>query len=172
MAALKVEQHRQRPFCSLSSFLLSSSCGLLSNQPGPWTHSHAQWTQTTWPIEHPTDCVISAPLNQKQTDGGHFAFSKRPGRVGARRRPARPPAPPPLAVCLAPLALPPSLIHSHVPSLSVCPDRTGQGLTAGEFLTLLFAFPRFSGNSRNLRRGENEDNLLNLLIPLNLSNPP
>lgn len=22
--------------------------------------SHAQWTQTTWPIEYPTDCVISA----------------------------------------------------------------------------------------------------------------
>lgn len=98
----------------------------------------------------------------------------RRDRVGSERGdvpPARPPAPP-LAVCLAPLALPPSLIHSHVPSLSVCPDRTGQGLTAGEFLTLLFAFPRFSGNSRNLRRGENEDNLLNLLIPLNLSTPP
>lgn len=121
--------------CPLSFSL--HPAGLLSNQPGPWTHSHAQWTQTTWPIEHPTDCVISAPLNQKQTDGGHFAFSKRPGRS---EETSRPPAPP-LAVCLAPLALPPSLIHSHVPSLSVCPDRMGQGLTTGEFLTLLFAFP-------------------------------
>lgn len=100
------EKRAQKTFRSLSfSFL---PCSLLSNQPSPWTQSHAQWTQTTWPIEHPTDCVISEPLNQKQTDWGNFAFWKRLGQIEKTYR------------ATLPLALPLTLILSHVLSLSVC----------------------------------------------------
>lgn len=67
--------------------LLSSFCSLLSNQLGPWTHSHAQWTQTTWPIEHPTDCVISACWI-KNKHRGLLAVLRRPG---LSERPSHPP---------------------------------------------------------------------------------
>lgn len=112
MVALSVKKSTEAIPPSLSRFF-SSSCGLLSNQPSPWTHSHAQWTQTTWPIEHPTDCVISAPLNQKQTDWGNFAFTKRLAQIDV-------PVVLPVAVCLAPFALLLTLIRFHVLTLSVC----------------------------------------------------
>lgn len=36
--------------------------------------SHARWTQTTWPIEHPTDCVISACwIKNKHTGASSLA---------------------------------------------------------------------------------------------------
>lgn len=40
--------------------------------------SHAQWTQTTWPIEYPTDCVISACWI-KNKHMGWFAFLEGTG---------------------------------------------------------------------------------------------
>lgn len=76
----KTKHHLQ---CSWLLRPLSSSCGLLSNQLGPWTHSHAQWTQTTWPIEYPTDCVISACwIKNKHT--GWLAFFEETGTERGR----------------------------------------------------------------------------------------
>lgn len=85
----------------------SWSCGLLSNQLDPWTHSYAQWTQTTWPIEHPTDCVISACWIKNK----HRGYIAAPGdRLGEKT--SHPPVPF-IQLCLCCL----SLIYSHLLSL-------------------------------------------------------
>lgn len=72
-SSISQKKKKSRLFCPFSVdpvvyYLISLTRG----------RSHAQWTQTTWPIEYPTDCVISACWI-KNKHMGWFAFLEGTG---------------------------------------------------------------------------------------------
>lgn len=157
VAALKVEKKRpkkwaQRPFCSLSSFLLSSSCGLLSNQPGPLDTQPRSMDPDHMANRAPNRlCHLSTTESKTNRRGATLLSRRDPGS----ERGGVPPAPP-LAVCLAPLLALPSALHSlsRPVAVSLPPPGRVKDSPRENFLTLLFAFPRLSGKFSKIFGGE------------------